>query len=303
MAKKKKTKKEKRYEVMEKRLSSKLKDYDEDMRKAIIDEYLKKEALRKFLVTLCALVACGCLGYFFAYSYLREKNLYEQQSLSELKDKDSKGVNTYINPNRGKNSVGEAKELIVLPEYETLYNKNKSLVGWVQIPGTNIDYPVMQSPDGEYYLDHNIEQKYDKNGSIFMDPSCDITKYNTNTIIYGHHMKSGNMFGNLDDYASESFCNEHNVINFDTIYERGKYRVMYVFRDTIKQEADITFKYYQFIDALSEDEFYYNCKQMEDMSLYDTGIRAYYGDRLLTLSTCDHHEENGRFVVVAKKIE
>ena len=87
-----------------------------------------------------------------------------------------------------------------------------------------------------------------------------------------------------------------------TFYEKGTYEVMYVFRSKIYEESEIVFKYYQFTDAVSETEFEYNMMQVEDMSLYDTGVSAEYGDELLTLSTCDYYTSDGRFVVVAKKI-
>jgi sortase B len=194
-------------------------------------------------------------------------------------------------------------ELTVLSEYETLYNKNKKLIGWLKIDDTNIDYPVMQTTDNEYYLEHNLNQEYDKNGSIFMDKDCDVLKPSTNLILYGHHMKSGQMFGELDKYQNKSYAEKHPYISFDTIYEHGTYQVMYVFRSKVYSEEDVNFKYYQFIDALSETEFDSNMQEMAAMSLYDTGVTAQYGDRLLTLSTCDYQEKNGRFVVVAKKID
>ena len=110
------------------------------------------------------------------------------------------------------------------------------------------------------------------------------------------------MFGKLDLYEDESYYAEHQYIQFDTIYEKGTYQVMYVFRSRVYSEGDIAFKYYQFIDALSEQEFDSNMKEMAGQSLYDTGVTAQYGDQLLTLSTCDYQEKNGRFVVVAKKV-
>jgi sortase B len=190
----------------------------------------------------------------------------------------------------------------ILPEYKILYSTNKKLIGWLKIADSNIDYPVMQTGDNEYYLDHNMNQEYDKNGSIFMDTACDVIKPSTNLIVYGHNMKSGQMFGNLDQYSSEKYYRKHPTISFDTIYEKGTYEIMYVFRSHIYSEEEITFKYYQFIDALSEQEFDSNMTAMAAMSLYDTGVTARFGDRLLTLSTCDYKEDDGRFVVVAKKI-
>ena len=135
-----------------------------------------------------------------------------------------------------------------------------------------------------------------------MDKDCDVLKPSTNFILYGHHMQSGKMFGNLDLYEKESYYKEHPYIQFDTIYEKGMYQVMYVFRSRVYNEDEIVFKYYQFIDADSKQEFDSYMKEMASMSFYDTGVTAEFGDQLLTLSTCDYTESGGRFVVVAKKI-
>nr|MCR5755715.1 class B sortase [Acetatifactor sp.] len=175
--------------------------------------------------------------------------------------------------------------------------------GWLKIDDTNIDYPVMQTSDNEYYLNHNINQESDKNGSIFMDKDCDVIRGSTNYILYGHHMRSGQMFGKLDKYEDEDYYEKHPFIRFDTIYEKGTYQVMYVFRSRVFSEEEITFKYYQFIEAGSQQEFDSNMQEMQALSLYDTGVTAQYGDHLLTLSTCDYQETNGRFVVVAKRID
>ncbi|MCM1221866.1 MAG: class B sortase, partial [Lachnospiraceae bacterium] len=190
----------------------------------------------------------------------------------------------------------------VLDEYKNLLIKNKKLIGWLKIDDTNIDYPVMQTTDNEYYLDHNTEQEYDKNGSIFMDKDCNVLEPSTNFILYGHHMQNGKMFGKLYLYQDEDYCRNHQYINFDTIYEKNTYQVMYVFYAKVYAETEIVFKYYQFIDANSAQEFDSNMQEMAEMSLYDTGVTAQYGDQLLTLSTCDNQSNDGRFVVVAKKI-
>ena len=123
-----------------------------------------------------------------------------------------------------------------------------------------------------------------------------------NIILYGHHMKSGKMFGTLNKYSKQSYYEEHPTIKFDTIYEKGEYQIMYVFRSKVYSEEDVNFKYYQFINAGSEKEFNSYLNEMAALSLYDTGVTASYGDQLLTLSTCDYQENKGRFVVVAKKV-
>ncbi|MBO7358063.1 MAG: class B sortase, partial [Lachnospiraceae bacterium] len=181
--------------------------------------------------------------------------------------------------------------------------KNKSLIGWIEIADTIIDYPVMQTVDNDYYLKHDFNQKNDANGCIFLDCNCDVILGNDNWILYGHHMKNGKMFSSLIKYADMDYYEKHKYIRFDTIYVKGTYEVMYAFRSRIYNSNEITFKYYQFIDANSSEEFNSYMEEMEKMSLIDTGVSATYGDRLLTLSTCDYQEENGRFVVVAKRID
>lgn len=273
-----------------------LEEYDEKMQKAILAQLKKRQQRRRFITAVCAVLAVCSLGYFAGYYYLADRSGSQFEELAELKKKAP--VSAHIKVNK----TGEQELPEILDEYKNLYNKNKSIIGWLKIDDTIIDYPVMQSPDYEYYLDHNFNQEYDKNGSIFMDPACDVLKPSTNLILYGHHMKSGKMFGELDRYQREGYMKEHSRIQFDTIYEKAEYQVMYVFRDSLKQDSEITFKYYQFIDANSPEEFTSNMLAMEEMSLYDTGVTASYGDQLLTLSTCDSSEEDGRFVVVAKRV-
>ena len=111
------------------------------------------------------------------------------------------------------------------------------------------------------------------------------------------------MFGNLVKYEDENFYKNHRIIKFDTIYEHGTYEVMFAFRTSLKTENDISFKYYEFIDANGPEEFNSYMNEMAQMSLYDTGVTAVWGDHLLTLSTCDYAEDNGRFAVVAKRID
>ena len=266
---------------------------------AVRAELKAQEKRRKWTIGLCAAIATACLGYFVIYTYYIQRTDKDYDKLIALKEKAaSESDETVVI-----HYTDEGERVIpdVLDEYKDLLNKNKKLIGWLKIDDTIIDYPVMQTSDNQYYLEHNLNQEYDRNGSIFMDKDCDVLKPSTNLILYGHHMKSGKMFGSLDKYSSKEFYEKHKYIYFDTIYEKGVYEVMYVFRSRVYNEQDVVFKYYQFIDAGSEREFDSNMREMAEDSLYDTGVTASYGDQLLTLSTCDYQEKNGRFVVVAKK--
>lgn len=279
-----------------------LDEFDADMQKRILKEMKKRERIRKSIVAVSSLLVVGSLAYLAGYSY-QTKRLDDYAAIQKnLKNTALTTPNTSETPVIHYDDDTADTLPDILPEYQTLYSLNKRLIGWVKIDDTYIDYPVLQTVNNDYYLNHNFDQEEDKNGSIFLDKDCSIYPRSTNLILYGHHMRSGRMFGQLNKYSSEKFYEEHKYIQFDTIYEKGTYEVMYVFRSKIYEESEIVFKYYQFTDAVSETEFESNMKQMADMSLYDTGVSAEYGDELLTLSTCDYYTSDGRFVVVAKKI-
>lgn len=280
-----------------------LEDMDKNMQQEILLIMKKRERKRKLMIAACILLCLVSFGYLGAYYQVSAKSAKEFEELVALKEAgaaaqsaNSKGVKIHYTDD-------DIEMPDVLPEYQAILNKNQRLIGWVKIDDTIIDYPVMQTVNNEYYLDHNFNQEEDKNGCIFMDYQCDVIKGCDNIILYGHHMKSGKMFGTLNKYSNQSYCEEHPVIQFDTIYEKGEYEVMYVFRSKVYSEEDVNFKYYQFINAVSEKEFNSYLNEMAALSLYDTGVTAAYGDKLLTLSTCDYQESKGRFVVVAKKIK
>lgn len=284
--------------------SSSPKQGEQEVDEAVLEELQRRDKRRRLVIILCSVAAAGCLGYFGIYSYFNYRTGSTYESLSNLRDTASSASSAAQPVATPQYTLDDAPEepREVLEEFKALLNKNQRLIGWLKIEDTNIDYPVMQTVDNEYYLDHNLNQEYDRNGSIFMDKDCNVLEPSTNYILYGHHMKSGQMFGYLDRYSSEKYYEEHPYIQFDTIYEKGIYQVMYVFRSHVYSEDEIAFKYYQFIDVNSEREFDSYMQEMAEMSYYDTGVTAEYGDQLLTLSTCDYQEKDGRFVVVAKKI-
>lgn len=273
--------------------------FDKNLEKQIQKELKKRERRRKLIVVLASGIAVVCFGYFGFYYFQSTRTGMDYDSLAELK-----GSMALAGAEKNDFSLHKTSTQLpdVLDDYKTLYEKNKKLIGWLKIDDTIIDYPVMQTSDNKYYLEHNFNQEYDKNGSLFLDCSCSVYPRSTNLIIYGHHMKSGQMFGQLQKYAKESYYEKHTTIQFDTIYEKGTYEIMYVFRSQVYNEDDLVFKYYQFINANSETEFDSYMEEMAALSLYDTGVTASYGDSLLTLSTCDNSQKDGRFVVVAKKV-
>lgn len=191
----------------------------------------------------------------------------------------------------------------VLPEYRQLYGRNTDLAGWLCVEGTKIDYPVMRSEDDAFYLSHDFQGKEDRYGCLFIRSCVDIAYPGDNVIVYGHNMKDGAMFGGLDRYADEKYYREHPVIRFDTLYAKGSYEIIGAFRARVLAEDEEGFRYYDFYEAGSREEFEDFCGSVKELSLYETGVEAVYGDKLLTLSTCSYHTGDGRFVVVARKTE
>ena len=191
------------------------------------------------------------------------------------------------------------KTLLIQTEYVELFKLNPDLVGWILIPGTEINYPVMQTPEWvNYYLYRDFYGQDSKHGSLYVDEMANVKRPSANLTIYGHKMKDGSMFAGLLDYKDEAFYKANPYIDFNTIYKNGTYEILSVFITTANEGG---FPYHLFVDG-TEEEFNAFVAKCKELSLYDTGVDAEYGDKLITLSTCEHNVSNGRFVVVAKKI-
>ena len=185
-----------------------------------------------------------------------------------------------------------------------LQKENPEVVGWLEIEGTNISYPVCQADNNDYYLTHSYKKEKVTGGSLFLDKDYDFTIPSSNLLIYGHRNTKGLLFEDLIKYQDKDFYNDHKTIRFTTATEDSTYEVMAAFNSRVYyQDETNVFRYYYFVNAENKseyDEFVENCKKS---SLYETGVTAEYGDQLLTLSTCEYSQKDGRFAVVARKIE
>lgn len=188
--------------------------------------------------------------------------------------------------------------------YAESYLANEDMAGWLVVPGTVIDYPVMWTPeDEEYYLRRGFDKEKNNNGCLILDTDSCTNPLTTNLIIHGHNMKSGTMFGKLIDYKDEEYFKDHTSIILHTKECQRNYEVIAVFYSEVYKKTDDVFKFYKFFQADTEEEFLDFYNNIKALSLYDTGITAEFGDNFITLSTCSYHVERGRFVVVAKEVE
>lgn len=197
--------------------------------------------------------------------------------------------------------IMKAHEPAMLPEFQELYRRNSDIVGWLKIDGTRIDYPIMQNQqDSQYYLNHGFDKKKNKNGLPFLDAHSRIDGSDI-LLIHGHHMKSGEMFADLMKYKKESYYKEHATLQFSSLYEREEYEIVAVILSNVYLKTDDVFKYYQIEKVDTSAEFDSYIQNIKKLALYDTGVTAQYGDKLIVLSTCEYSTEEGRLAVIARK--
>lgn len=189
----------------------------------------------------------------------------------------------------------------ILPELREIYALNNDLVGWINIPGTVIDYPVVQCQDSDFYLEHDFYKNENINGQIILDTLCDPYTPSYNLIISGHHMKNGSMFGDLPEYRTQAYWEKHKLIEFDSLMFRKQYVVFAAFYSADYDEDEEGFRYNANIQYNMEAKQW--LREIKENELYDTGIDVQFGDEFITLTTCNRaRHKNGRFVVVARKI-
>ncbi len=276
----------------------------EEKKKRTIRDVLTVGNLINFFIILLLIAAAVCLSIYIINTIKGYKSKKELQEMTEIVgvtieegEIDLPGIFT----SKDTNEADRPQMPEILEKYKNLYYINSDFVGWIKSENTVLNYPVMQN--GTYYLYRNFKGEDDNYGLPFLDYRCDIKEPSMNYIIHGHNMRSGDMFAEILKYRNNSYYVKHKKIFFDTIFETGTYEVFAAFKVSVNKKSKEYFDYYDFIDTDSESEFnnfIYNIKQHD---FYETNIWPSYGDRLLTLSTCEYSVEDGRFVVMARKIE
>lgn len=268
---------------------------------------------KNIYISLMALFLLAAMIFGGVWFYQSRDAVASEEAFNELEDMIVQPTGNLNEPETDESATGDeeiseestepiddeiAEALAAQAQYQALYEQNDEFVGWIKIENTMISYPVMQSIDNpDFYLKHGFDKGYSNYGVPYIDEAC-ATGLSNNIVIYGHNMKNGSMFSDLTKYSSQNYYESHPVIQFDTLTQLSEYQIVCVFRFDTNNE---TFRFNEYTDMNEEKfaEYMANCYERQ---LYDTGVTAEYGDELITLSTCEYTYENGRFIVVAKKI-
>lgn len=250
-----------------------------------------KTSNKKYILVPLIILLITLLSYLFYNFYI---NIRDKKLSENLQN----GLTNCISTNEINNDMHN--ELI--EKVKELQNENEDIKAWIKINDTNVNYPVVQANDNDYYLYRNYKKENSNYGSIFIDSNSNIENPNSNIIMYGHNMKDGSMFKDLLKYSDKEYFNNHKYIEFVTNTSSSTYEIIAVFKSRIfyKNEKNV-FRYYQCTNLNNEQDYNYYVNNCKELSLYDTGVNAEYGEQIITLITCEYSSENGRMVVVAKK--
>ena len=268
----------------------------------------KKEIARKCVVIASVLVFIGALwALYYNLVYLSMQNAQLNGDIQRIahetgdSDESSDGGGGPAKPKKGNGSRINWAELQKI---------NKEIVGWIQLKGTQIDYPVLwhkgDDADDQYYLNHNYQRDYDSYGCIFLDYRCTEGMDSKNIVLHGHHMNDGSMFGDLMEYGGTGgdldFYKNHSVIEFDTPQGGdAMYKIISVYK-TNTLSAHGEFFNYMVGNFQNEKDFMNYVYNVRIRSLINCPVDVNEDDELLTLSTCSYEFTNFRTVVVARRV-
>lgn len=250
--------------------------------------------IRWILQLLLILVFCISAGILYYHMVAVPK---ENRELTETLKEDFPGGQLPEEPSGEEQPAGEKSTMQPLVDLAALQEQYPDIKGWLTIPDTGIDYPVLQgrADEPEYYLHRNYKGEQDINGSLFLQWNCDVRE-GENLIIYGHNMNSGVMFGNLDKYASYDYYKEHPTVLFQTVDGVSAYTIMAILK------ADVSMFPFQQVSFQEPDGLFSYIMQAKGLQLFDNGKTLAADDavkQVLTLVTCSYEWNGARNIVVA----
>ncbi len=194
------------------------------------------------------------------------------------------------------------EQLRIQERFTPLRQQNRDIVGWLSIDGV-LDEPVFQR-DNTYYLTHDANGKKNPTGALFLDENCNLRTVPMQTVIHGHNMKEGAMFGSLKKYKVKdaSFYREHPYIQFDSLYENATYVIFSVAEISVTPGQTHYFPFWQQFNFPDYNSFHHYVTLAKEYSRYKVDIDVLPGDRLLTLATCSSDDDDLRLIVMARML-
>lgn len=195
-----------------------------------------------------------------------------------------------------------------ISKYQSYIEQNSDFVGYIKIEGTQIDYPVVQCGDNEYYLTHNFKKEDEARGAIYMNTECSASPLDFNTVLYGHNWLDKTMFSQLVKYSDIDFYREHPVINFDTAYDDMQWKIYAVFITNADESEDNGYIFNYVYPHLDGENFNGYINEVNKRTLYKTDVDINSNDKILTLSTCsremdtNNYRADARIVIVARLV-
>ena len=180
--------------------------------------------------------------------------------------------------------------------FDDLKNQNDSTIGWIQVNGTNINYPFVQTTDNDYYLSHSFNKKYNSAGWVFMDYRNNKYDFDKNTILYAHGRLDNTMFGSLKKIITNGWLDntDNHIIKLSTELENTLWQVFSVYK--IPTTSD-----YLKISFDSNDDFLEFANTLKSRSIYNFNTSMNENDKILTLSSC--YDDTDKVVLHAKLIK
>lgn len=261
----------------------------------------KKWVIIVFFLFFLGLLSISSIGIYFWLNDNKEiKNIQdkviEDTSVKEKKDNEN---TENINPpeNKSDDYWDYIKMNLLEVDFQDLLRKNPDTVGWIQVNGTNINYPIVQTTNNDYYLHHAFDKSPNDAGWVFMDYRNNATTFDQNTIIYAHSRYNGTMFGSLKNILESSWYNDKNnyIIRLSTPTENTMWQVFSVY--TIEKES-----YYITTNFQTEAEYSKFLNTMKSRSNVNFSATINPSDKVLTLSTCKDNF-GSRVVMHAKLIK
>lgn len=257
---------------------------------------MRHKKLINIIYVICIIVfviSCFYIINYFINVQKTKSDIEEIRKVMEVQE------NVVENTESGENVENTNQRIEQLKKVQ---EENSDIVAWLEIEGTEINYPVLQADNNEYYLTRNYKKEYDSNGSIFLDYRYNFERPSDNFLIYGHNNNNGLMFDDLLAYEEKSYYENHKEINLVTTEEDATYKIIAVFKgQAYEPSSENEFQYYNYIDFESDEEYYNYIENCRKNSLYEIDAKIDYKEKLLTISTCEYSRKNGRFAILAIK--